>query len=190
MNNALSTPPSTPSTTAPAVVSIPDPDTEASPPGSVAGQYLSFFLGEEEYAIDILAVREIRGWSKPTRIPNAPPFVLGVLNLRGAIVPIIDLRLRFRVEKIDYIATTVVIVVAIGKRQFGIVVDGVSDVLDVAEEEVCPVPDFGVAIDIDYLRGLTTREEHMIMLLDPGRLAGGEVWDLVADKKAAEDGGD
>ena len=183
MNNALSTPASTPAS---AVVSIPDPGAAAIQPGSVAGQYLSFFLGDEEYAIDILAVREIRGWSKATRIPNAPPFMLGVLNLRGAVVPIIDLRLRFGVEKIDYTATTVVIVVAIGKRLFGIVVDGVSDVLDISAEEVCPVPDFGAAIDVDYLRGLTTREDHMIMLLDPARLAGGEVWDLVAHKKTPE----
>ena len=111
-----------------------------------------------------------------------------MLNLRGAVVPIIDLRLRFSVEKIEYTATTVVIVVAIGKRQFGIVVDGVSDVLDVSEEEVCPVPDFGVAIDVDYLRGLTTREDHMIMLLDPARLAGGEVWDLVAHQETPGEG--
>lgn len=185
MNNALSTPTSVP---APAVVAIPDPGDETLQSDSVAGQYLSFFLGDEEYAIDILAVREIRGWSKATRIPNAPPFMLGVLNLRGAIVPIIDLRLRFSVEKIEYTATTVVIVVAIGKRQFGIVVDGVSDVLDVSAEEVCPVPDFGVAIDVDYLRGLTTREDHMIMLLDPARLAGGEVWDLVARQETPGDG--
>ncbi len=133
-------------------------------------QQLTFALAGEEYGVDILAVREIRGWSHVTRIPQTPDYVLGVLNLRGAIVPVMDLRLRFGLVRENYNATTVVIIVAIGKRLFGIVVDGVSDVIDIDPAAVTPVPDLGAAVDTEYLQGFTTYDERMVMLLDVEKL--------------------
>ena len=109
-------------------------------------QYLTFSLAGEEYGIDILKVQEIRGWAPVTKVPNAPAFVRGVMNLRGAIVPVIDLRLRFGLEAIEYTKTTVVIVVmvqgATGNRVIGAVVDGVSDVLNLQAADIQPAPDF------------------------------------------------
>ncbi len=113
-------------------------------------QILTFVLGAETYGLDILRVQEIRGWSSVTKIPYAPAHVLGVLNLRGSIVPIIDLRMRFALERAEYTAITVIIVVSVnsaaGRREFGIVVDGVSDVVDVNPAEVKAAPDFGVRV--------------------------------------------
>ena len=137
---------------------------------AAAAQYLTVNLAEEEYAIDILAVREIRGWTPVTRIPQAPHYVLGVLNLRGAIVPVLDLRLRFGLEREEYSATTVTVVVTVAGRLFGVVVDAVSDVLDVQAEQVRPVPDMGTAVDTEYLKGLTSIEERMVLLLDVDKL--------------------
>jgi purine-binding chemotaxis protein CheW len=133
-------------------------------------QQLTFSLGPEEYGIDILAVREIRGWTPVTRIPQAPHYVLGVLNLRGAIVPVLDLRLRFGLEREEYTATTVTVVVTVAGRLFGVVVDAVSDVLDVESDKVRPVPDMGTAVDTEYLKGLTSIEERMVLLLDVDKL--------------------
>jgi purine-binding chemotaxis protein CheW len=133
-------------------------------------QQLTFALAEEEYAVDILAVREIRGWSHVTRIPQAPDYVLGVLNLRGAIVPVMDLRLRFGLVRESYGDTTVMIIVAIGERLFGIVVDAVSDVIDIDVAAIKPVPDMGAVVDTRYLKGLATHEERMVMLLDVDKL--------------------
>lgn len=133
-------------------------------------QQLTFALAGEEYGVDILSVREIRGWSAVTRLPQTPEFVLGVLNLRGAIVPIMDLRLRFELERVEYGQTTVVIVVAVGDRLFGIVVDAVSDVLDCNESDVKDVPDMGTHVDTKYLRGLVSHGERMVMLLDVEKL--------------------
>lgn len=133
-------------------------------------QQLTFALAGEEYGVDILAVREIRGWSRVTRIPQTPDYLLGVLNLRGAIVPIMDLRLRFGLEREEYGATTVTIVVAVGDRLFGIVVDAVSDVIDIDDGEVKPVPDLGAVVDTRYLQGLVSHDERMVMLLDVDKL--------------------
>jgi len=133
-------------------------------------QYLSVNLAHEEYAIDILAVREIRGWTPVTRIPQAPDYVLGVLNLRGAIVPVIDMRLRFGLQREEYSATTVTVIVAVAGRNFGVVVDGVSDVLDVDGTAIRPVPDLGATVDTEYLRGLTSIGERMVLLLDTDKL--------------------
>ncbi|NII09229.1 chemotaxis protein CheW [Oleiagrimonas sp. C23AA] len=132
----------------------------------LGSQHLTFSLAGEEYGVDILAVREIRGWSKVTRIPQTPAYVLGVLNLRGAIVPVMDLRLRFGLEREEYTDTTVTIVVAVGERLFGMVVDAVSDVLDTTADDIKPVPEMGKAVDTKYLKGLATRDERMVMLLD------------------------
>jgi purine-binding chemotaxis protein CheW len=133
-------------------------------------QQLTFDLAGEEYGVEILAVREIRGWSRVTRIPQTPAYLLGVLNLRGAIVPIMDLRLRFGLERESYGDSTVVIIVAIGERLFGIVVDAVSDVVDIDPATIKPVPDMGAIVDTRYLKGLATHVERMVMLLDVEKL--------------------
>ena len=133
-------------------------------------QQLTFSLADEEYGVDILAVREIRGWSRGTRIPQTPDYLLGVLNLRGAIVPIMDLRLRFGLERESYGDNTVVIIVALAERLFGIVVDAVSDVVDIDPAAIKPVPDMGAVVDTRYLKGLATHVERMVMLLDVEKL--------------------
>lgn len=133
-------------------------------------QYLTVNLANEEYAIDILAVREIRGWTPVTRIPQAPHYVLGVLNLRGTIVPVLDLRLRFGLEREEYNATTVTVIVNVAGRLFGVVVDAVSDVLDVTADGVRPVPDMGTTVDTEYLKGLTAVDDRMVLLLDVDKL--------------------
>jgi purine-binding chemotaxis protein CheW len=133
-------------------------------------QQLTFNLAGEEYGVDILAVREIRGWSRVTRIPQTPEHLLGVLNLRGAIVPIMDLRLRFGLERESFGDNTVVIIVAVDERLFGIVVDAVSDVVDIDPAAIKPVPDMGAVVDTRYLKGLATHVERMVMLLDVEKL--------------------
>lgn len=133
-------------------------------------QQLTFSLAGEEYGVDILAVREIRSWSRVTRIPQTPDYVLGVLNLRGAVVPIMDLRLRFGLKRESYGDDTVMIVVAIGERLFGIVVDAVSDVIDIDPAAIKPVPDMGAVVETRYLKGLATHVERMVMLLDVEKL--------------------
>ena len=141
---------------------------------TAANQYLTFTLAGEEYGVDILRVQEIKGWTPVTHIPNAPDFLKGVLNLRGAIVPIVDLRVRFSLESIEYTPTTVVIVLSVvaegQERTFGIVVDAVSDVLNIPADEVRPKPDFGTVVDANFISGLATVNEQMVMLLDIDRL--------------------
>ena len=139
-------------------------------------EVLSFKLGAEEYGIDILKVQEIRGYEAPTRIVGAPPFVRGVLNLRGVVVPIVDLRLRFGLdEKFD--AATVTVVLTLGGRTIGAVVDAVSDVLRLAGSQIKPAPEFSGAIDSSYITGLGTVKtgdtERMLILMDIERLMGG-----------------
>lgn len=140
------------------------------PSEALQSQYLTVNLVDEEYGIDILAVREIRGWTPVTRIPQAPPYVLGVLNLRGAIVPVLDLRLRFGLAREEYDATTVTVIITVAGRLFGVVVDAVSDVLDVVAGDVRPVPDMGTTVDTEYLKGLTSVAERMVLLLDVDKL--------------------
>jgi purine-binding chemotaxis protein CheW len=135
-----------------------------------ATQYLTVNLADEEYAVDILAVREIRGWTPVTRIPQAPSYVLGVLNLRGVIVPVLDMRLRFGLAREAYTATTVTVIVTVAGRHFGVVVDAVSDVIDIAPSAIRPVPDMGTAVDTEYLKGLTSVGERMVLLLDVDKL--------------------
>lgn len=143
-----------------------DPSTHDAP----ASQYLTLNLAHEEYGVDILAVREIRGWTPVTRIPQAPSYVLGVLNLRGAIVPVIDMRLRFGLPPEEYTANTVTVIVTVAGRHFGVVVDAVSDVLDVNAADLRPVPDMGTTVDTEYLKGLTAVDERMVLLLDVDKL--------------------
>ena len=139
-----------------------------------ANQFLTFSLANEEYGVDILRVQEIKGWTPVTHIPNAPAYLKGVLNLRGTIVPIVDLRMRFNLDAVDYTPTTVVIVLSLinegRERTFGIVVDAVSDVLNIAPADIRPKPDFGTVVDADFINGLATVGEHMVMLLDIDRL--------------------
>lgn len=137
---------------------------------ALQSQYLTVNLAHEEYGIDILAVREIRGWTPVTRIPQSPHYVLGVLNLRGAIVPVIDLRLRFGLNREEYNATTVTVIITVANRQFGVVVDAVSDVIDVADNALRPVPDMGTTVDTEYLKGLTSIGDRMVLLLDADKL--------------------
>ena len=128
--------------------------------------YLTFSLGEEEYAIDILKVQEIRGYDAVTRIANAPEFIKGVINLRGTIVPIVDLRIKFGVGKVEYTPFTVVIILNVGTRVVGMVVDGVSDVLTLQDSDVRPVPEFSSSVGAEYIAGLASLESRMLIVLD------------------------
>lgn len=142
-------------------------------------QVLTFTLGEETYGVDILRVQEIRGYSTVTRIPQAPAHVLGVLNLRGSIVPIVDMRMRFSLERAEYTPLTVIIVLSVestvGRRDFGVVVDGVSDVIDVAVGDIKPAPELGAHVSTEFIAGLAAVSGRMVMLLDIDQLIGGDV---------------
>ncbi len=131
-----------------------------------SGEYLTFTLGAEEYGIDILKVQEIRGYEAVTRIANSPAFIKGVINLRGVIVPIVDLRIKFNLGEPSYDQFTVVIILNIGKRVMGIVVDGVSDVIQMSSNNMHPAPEFGSILDTRYILGLGTVDERMIIMVD------------------------
>jgi len=137
-------------------------------------QYLSFLLGDEEYGVEILRVQEIKGWDQVTHIPNSPHYLCGVLNLRGTIVPIVDLRLRFEMEPKKYTPTTVVVVLkveGVSQRTVGIVVDGVSDAHNIVPEEIKPTPDFGSNVSTEFIQGLVSLEDDtMMMILNIDRL--------------------
>ncbi|MFC3122667.1 chemotaxis protein CheW [Agaribacter flavus] len=133
-------------------------------------EFLTFVLGEENYALDIMTVKEIRGYEQVTKIANAPDYIKGVLNLRGDIVPIIDLRIKFGVGEATYNEFTIVIMLMIDERIVGIVVDEVSDVIKVGSSQVKPPPEFGVAFDSAYLHGLTSINEQMIILVNIQKL--------------------
>ena len=141
-------------------------------------QYLTFIMASEEYGVDILSVQEIRGWESVTPIPNAPPHVKGVINLRGTIVPIVDLRQRFGLEKVEYGPLTVVIVLKVaskkGARVMGIVVDAVSDVYSLSSEEMKSAPDLGDHVNTQYIKGLVNVNNKMVILLDIGELLGSD----------------
>lgn len=129
-------------------------------------QFLTFKLADELYGIDILKVQEIRGWSHATQIPNAPQFIRGVLNLRGAVVPILDIRRRFSMPEVDFTAQTVVIVVNISNRTIGMIVDSVSDVVDLIKGDIRPSPDFGSSIDSSFIQGLIPHSDDMVIIID------------------------
>lgn len=147
-----------------------------------AREYLTFRLGQEEYGIDILKVQEIRGYEQPTRIANAPEFIKGVVNLRGTIVPIVDMRVRFNCSAIEYNAFTVVIILNLRHRVVGIVVDSVSDVMALAADAISPAPDIESAIDSGCILGLGSVGERMLILLDIERLMGNVDMGLVAEQ--------
>jgi purine-binding chemotaxis protein CheW len=143
---------------------------ESSSSNAAGAQYLTFVCGGEEYGVEILRVQEIKGWDHVTRVPYAPPYVLGVMNLRGVIVPVIDLRTRLKLEKRNFDTSTVVIVVRVrssrGEKTVGIVVDAVSEVYSVVVDAIQPVPELGGITDGSCVRGIATVDGKMVMLLD------------------------
>ena len=155
-----------------------DSNSGASTEGSEAidtnDQFLTFIMNKEEYGVNILCVQEIRGWESATPLPNSPSHIKGVINLRGTIVPIIDLRQCFSLAAIEYTPVTVVIVLKVesqkGSRIVGIVVDAVSEVYTIADKDIKPAPDLGDAIDTDYVRGLVDVDKKMVILLEIDRL--------------------
>jgi purine-binding chemotaxis protein CheW len=133
-------------------------------------EYLAFRLGAEEYGIDILKVQEIRGYDQVTHIANAPAFIKGVINLRGTIVPIVDLRIKFALGNVEYNLFTVVIILNVANRIVGIVVDSVSDVISLLPDQIRPAPEFGGMLETGYIVGLAQMDERMIIVTDIERL--------------------
>jgi purine-binding chemotaxis protein CheW len=137
-------------------------------------EFLSFVLGDENYALDIMSVKEIRGYEAVTKIANAPAFVKGVLNLRGDIVPIVDLRIKFDIGQATYDEFTIVIMLSVSDRIVGVVVDAVSDVVKLSAQAILPPPEFGVSFNSRFLRGLATVENKMIILVNIAALIGSD----------------
>ncbi len=148
--------------------------------GTAAREYLTFRLDQEEYGIDILKVQETRGYEPPTRIANAPSFIKGVVNLRGTIVPIVDMRLKFNCSQAEYNSFTVVIILNMHQRVVGIVVDSVSDVMELAADAIRSAPDIDSAIDSGSITGLGSVGERMLILLDIEKLMSSDDMGLVA----------
>ena len=144
-----------------------------------AAEFLTFALGSEEYGVDILKVKEIRGYDAVTRLPDAPDYIKGVINLRGTIVPVVDMRLKFRLERAEYTALTVMIVLNVADRVVGMVVDSVSDVVQLSAEQIRAVPEIGATIDRQFLTGIGTLDERMLILLDIERLMASSEMGLV-----------
>jgi purine-binding chemotaxis protein CheW len=146
-------------------------DLLSSAASDIAGrEFLAFKLGSEEYGIDILKVQEIRGYEAVTRIANAPEFIKGVINLRGIIIPVVDMRLKFHLGQATYDQFTVVIILNIGGRVVGMVVDAVSDVTSLAADQLKPAPEMGSGFSSEYIIGLGTIDERMLILVDIDRL--------------------
>jgi purine-binding chemotaxis protein CheW len=146
---------------------------------NAAGEYLTFVLGTEQYGLEILKVQEIRGYDAVTQIANTPDFIKGVVNLRGKIVPIVDLRIKFNLGKVEYDEFTVVIILNLSGRVVGIVVDGVSDVMALKEEQLREVPSLVTSIDTKYIVGLATVEQHMLILVDIEKLMSSQEMELM-----------
>ncbi|MDQ5888275.1 MAG: purine-binding chemotaxis protein CheW [Pseudomonadota bacterium] len=140
---------------------------------------LVFALGQEEYGIDILKVQEIRGYDAVTTIANSPSFLKGVINLRGTIVPIVDMRIKFNLGNVEYNQFTVVIILNIAKRVVGMVVDAVSDVITLLPEQIKPAPEFGSALKTEYINGLGTIDSRMIIMVDIEKLMTSQEMELV-----------
>lgn len=145
----------------------------------VASEYLTFTLGNEAYGIDILKVQEIRGYDTVTHIANAPDFIKGVINLRGVIVPIVDMRIKFKVGEPTYHEFTVVIIMNVLERVIGMVVDSVSDVVALSPELIRPAPEMGAALDTHYINGLCTHNDQMLILVDIEKLMSSEEMQLI-----------
>jgi purine-binding chemotaxis protein CheW len=142
-------------------------------------EYLTFTLGKEEYAMDILKVQEIRGYDSVTHIANTPDFMKGVINLRGVIVPIIDMRIKFNLDNVVYDEFTVVIIMNVLGRVIGIVVDGVSDVVTLPDDQIKPAPEFGSSINAEYITGIGTENDSMLILVDIEQLMGSDDMQLM-----------
>jgi purine-binding chemotaxis protein CheW len=157
--------------------------------GDGARKVLTFSLGGEVYGVDILRVKEIRGWTPVTRIPQTPASTLGVLNLRGLIVPIVDLRVRFALKTAEFTPLTVIIVLSLrgenGQRECGIVVDNVNDVVDIAADSVKPAPQLGGGQSSEYIEGITSHDEQMLILLNAESVASPDLSTLGLAEQAA-----
>jgi len=146
---------------------------------AMGGEFLTFRLGAEEYGIDILKVQEIRSYEQPTRIANAPAFIKGVVNLRGVIVPIVDLRLKLSCETADYNSFTVVIVLNVKGRVVGAVVDSVSDVLALDSQSIKQAPEMSSSMDTSFITGIGSVAERMLILIDIEGLMASEEMGLI-----------
>jgi purine-binding chemotaxis protein CheW len=146
---------------------------------TIGSEFLTFTLGSEEYGMDILKVQEIRGYDAVTTIANTPEFIKGVINLRGTIVPIVDLRIKFHLGTVEYNQLTVVIILNLGHRVVGIVVDSVSDVLALTPEQIRPAPDLSAGLDTRYLMGLGTVGDRMLILVDIEKLMSSNEMELM-----------
>jgi len=133
-------------------------------------QFLTFQLGEELYGVDILRVQEIKGYTTVTKIPNTPSYIKGVMNLRGTIVPIVELRATFGMETIDYTMLTVIVVVVVRDRIMGLVVDSVSDVLNISKKDIQAPPEFGTRVDVSFLNGIAKWGDKLVALLNIDQL--------------------
>jgi len=153
--------------------------------GAHAGEYLTFRLGEEEYGIDILRVQEIRSYEQPTRIANAPEFIKGVVNLRGVIVPIVDLRIKLGCPSAEYNGFTVVIVLNVKGRVVGAVVDSVSDVLELSRDHVKQAPEMNANIDTSFITGIGSVGERMLILMDIEALMSSDEMGLMDSARSA-----
>lgn len=131
-----------------------------------AAQFLTFTIDNEEYAVDIMTVREIKGWTETTRLPNSPDYMRGVMNLRGLIIPIFDLRTRFKAVRTEASKSHVIIILAIGERNIGVLVDSVSDILTLSTGEIKPPPQIEGGCEADYIEGLISLQDRMVVLLN------------------------
>jgi purine-binding chemotaxis protein CheW len=147
---------------------------------SVISEFLAFTLGNEVYGIDILAVQEIRTFEPVTKIANTPDFIRGVINLRGVIVPIVDMRVKFNLDAVDFNQFTVVIILNVCGRVIGMVVDGVSDVIDLSTDQIHAAPEFGASLDTQYLHGMATVDGRMVILVDIEKLMSASDMALIA----------
>jgi purine-binding chemotaxis protein CheW len=152
--------------------------------GSVGGEYLTFTLGKEEYGMEILKVQEIRGYDAVTAIANTPAFIKGVVNLRGIIVPIVDLRIKFNLGNADYNDTTVVIILNLNHRVVGVVVDSVSDVLTLTPGQIKAAPSLSTTLDTRYITGLGTIDQRMLILVDIEKLMSSSDMELMDEAVA------
>ncbi len=153
---------STVSSAVPAAASAPD--------AAMPNEFLTFTLGQEEYGVDILKVQEIRGYDTVTRIPEAPDFIKGVINLRGTIVPVVDMRLKFHLASAEYNEFTVMIILNVAHRVVGMVVDGVSDVMQLTAEQIRPAPEFGSSVNTRFITGIGALDARMLILIDIEKL--------------------
>ena len=159
----------------------PEKTTTAHVQTALPREYLSFKLGAEEYGIDILRVQEIRSYEQPTRIANSPSFIKGVVNLRGVIVPIVDLRMKLGCDSAEYNGFTVVIVLNVKGRVVGAVVDSVSDVLELAHDAIKPAPEMACAIDSGFITGIGNVADRMLILMDIEQLMASQDMGLISD---------